>query len=47
MIIKYLDKNSWSTSKGTMIISDNKIKEETILSCEENNENKDDINPFD
>ena len=47
MIIKYLDKNSWSTSKGTMIISDNKIKEENILSCEENNENKDDINPFD
>jgi hypothetical protein len=47
MIIKYLEKNSWSTTKGTMIISDNKIKEENFLSCEEKYENKDEINPFD
>ena len=30
-----------------MIISDNKIKEDIFLSCEENHENKDEINPFD
>jgi translation initiation factor 5 len=47
MIIKYLEKNSWSTTKGTMIISDNKIKEDIFSSCEENQENKDEINPFD
>lgn len=41
LIVKYLEKNSWTTTKGTMVSFDNKNN----ISSNEINE-EDDINPF-
>ena len=49
MMIKYLEKNSWSTSKGTMVTSDSKTslasKEDAPISAS-NTDDEDEINPF-